>query len=604
MATPAGLALEGGDPRNAGHPVANAHGHDPVELNIARVVHDPSITFEEYMHYATITRAEEKQADERYRAAVGPKTVKSVLANRFSTGKKEAALGQLADADSPTDSPSLREKNGLDGDENRAVVPRNLGSVTEAEWKNASRAIRTAGWTSAFYLITTDILGPFSVPWAFAQMGYGPGIALYTVFGAFAMYSGMQLWKIFLYLDSDKYPMKSYADPFFRIYGRFARHIVNVFQSVQLILTVSALILSNGQSISQISKGSICFIACLVIFMAAGFVLGQIRTLQRFSWLANFAIWLNLLILFICMGVATHSEPNYSAVQASYGEQFTGPVKTYAGTPPNGAATGGEGFVASLNGLNQAVYSYGGAMLFVSFLSEMRHPLDFWKAVLIADTFIYCVYLFFGVFMYSFQGQYAFNPVMQGLSPYNWQTATNIMNIITGLIAAALYGNIGIKVMYVELLQDLFHAPPLTSKMGKLIWVALVPAYWTVAWVICAAIPQFSYITGLIGAVCILQFTYTFPALLAFGFQIRKDAMIPGTESFDPATGTYSFVDTGMTRLVRGFKVKWHLNILNLIYFLGALTTAALGIYSSAIGLKTAFGGASVATSFGCESPA
>jgi hypothetical protein len=58
--------------------------------------------------------------------------------------------------------------------------------------------------------------------------------------------------------------------------------------------------------------------------------------------------------------------------------------------------------------------------------------------------------MFFGLFVYSYQGQYAYNPVMQGLSPYSWQTATNIMNIVTGLIAAALYGNIGLKVVYME----------------------------------------------------------------------------------------------------------------------------------------------------------
>lgn len=93
--------------------------------------------------------------------------------------------------------------------------------------------------------------------------------------------------------------MKTYADCFFRVFGKWARHFVNIMQSLQLILTVAVLILSNGQSISQISKGSICFIVCLVIFMAAGMVVGQIRTLQRFSWLANVAIWINVLILFI-----------------------------------------------------------------------------------------------------------------------------------------------------------------------------------------------------------------------------------------------------------------------------------------------------------------
>jgi hypothetical protein len=31
--------------------------------------------------------------------------------------------------------------------------------------------------------------------------------------------------------------------------------------------------------------------------MAAGMVVGQIRTLQRFGWLANFAVYINVLIL-------------------------------------------------------------------------------------------------------------------------------------------------------------------------------------------------------------------------------------------------------------------------------------------------------------------
>lgn len=303
------------------------------------------------------------------------------------------------------------------------------------------------------------------------------------------------------------------------------------------------------------------------------------------------------------MGVAANSPPNYKAVQASFGDAFAeGPIHRYAGTPPNGKATGGDGFTGSLNGLNQAVYSYGGAMLFIAFMAEMRHPWDFWKGLLCADLFIYFVYMFFGIFVYSYQGQYSYNPVMQGLSPYAWQTACNIMNLFTGLIAAALYGNIGIKVVYMEVFQAIFNAPPLTSKRGKILWVALVPAYWAIAFVVCAAIPQFSYISGLVGAVCILQFTYTFPAILAFGFQIQKDAMVP-EENFDPNTRVYNRIDAGMKRWVRGFKVKWHLNTFNFIYFLGALVTAALGIYSSCLGLESAFNGSSVATSFGCDSP-
>lgn len=42
-------------------------------------------------------------------------------------------------------------------------------------------------------------------------------------------------------------------------------------------------------------------------------------------------------------------------------------------------------------------------MIFAAFLAEMRHPMDFWKSLLIAEVFIYVVYMFFGIFVYSYQ---------------------------------------------------------------------------------------------------------------------------------------------------------------------------------------------------------
>lgn len=43
--------------------------------------------------------------------------------------------------------------------------------------------------------------------------------------------------------------------------------------------------------------------------------------------------------------------------------------------------------------------SWGGALLFVAFMAEMRHPMDFWKGMLCAQVFIGVVYIFFGAFV-------------------------------------------------------------------------------------------------------------------------------------------------------------------------------------------------------------
>ena len=43
------------------------------------------------------------------------------------------------------------------------------------------------------------------------QLGYGPGIAIFLVFGGLAYYSAMQLWRMFIGLDSPRYPVRNYV---------------------------------------------------------------------------------------------------------------------------------------------------------------------------------------------------------------------------------------------------------------------------------------------------------------------------------------------------------------------------------------------------------
>jgi len=346
--------------------------------------------------------------------------------------------------------------------------------------------------------------------------------------------------------------------------------------------------------------------------------MGQIRTLQRFGWLANLSVWCTVAVAFIAIGVSATSDPNYAASWGSFGGAGTPfgdtnfpdgtadnpvPIRTFAGTPPDGFASGGTGFLGTYQGINTIIYSYGGAMLFFNLLAEMRNPWDFWKGMICADVFIYIVYMFFGIFQYSYQGQFTYTQSYQSITPYNYQTAGNILSIVGGLIAACLYGNIGIKVVYNNVFMELLGFPALTTRKGKLIWVFMVPAYWALAFIIASAIPNFADFQSLVGAFCIGNFTYAFPALLKIGFDIKKGAMLP-EESFDEATKKYTRVDGGWRRWMRGYRKSFMLITFNIFYFLGALVVCALGMYSAIMALITAFsGGGTVATSFGCTSP-
>ena len=218
-----------------------------------------------------------------------------------------------------------------------------------------------------------------------------------------------------------------------------------------------------------------------------------------------------------------------------------------------------------------------------------------------AQAFIFCCYIIFGFLVYSQQGQFTINPNYQGVSPYEVQTAVNSLALCSTLIAALLYGNIGIKVLYTNIFMDLFGFPSLAQKSGKLIWIVFVPIYWTIAWVICAGIPSVSNLQGLIAAVCILQFSYTFPPFLMLCHCAKRDAIQDG-EGFDPSTGQTIRRDSGLLRWMRGLRKNAALSAFNLFFLLGSLTTAILGIYSAAIGLKAAYSETAV-SGFSCTDP-
>lgn len=120
------------------------------------------------------------------------------------------------------------------------------------------------------------------------------------------------LWTVFLGVDSYQFPAKNYGDLAFRTWGRPLRHIVNFLQGLQLLISVGVIVIGNGQALSQVSKFKLCYAVCCLIWAILGFAAGQVRTLQKFGILANVAVFINLLIMFISMGVFAHSPPNFA----------------------------------------------------------------------------------------------------------------------------------------------------------------------------------------------------------------------------------------------------------------------------------------------------
>lgn len=155
------LALDGGDPREKR--LAGDAGYD---VYAHQLYNDKTILLEEYMHYAAITRALEDQDAITNKQ---PWSFKGMIQNRFKKGHSSidaASAEPVTTSDAvlaPDEKEAKRSGSGSDGVLQPTSRP-DMKGIPDAEWRRASRAIRTAAWSTAFYLITTDILGPFSVP--------------------------------------------------------------------------------------------------------------------------------------------------------------------------------------------------------------------------------------------------------------------------------------------------------------------------------------------------------------------------------------------------------------------------------------------------------
>jgi hypothetical protein len=162
MAQPGSLMLDRGDPRlhekeRDEQDAIDLGAETPSSVGAVRPqhrrLHDPNVTFEEYYYYAQQTRAEEDQNPSHE----GERSLLSIIfPSKSATGVKQVTENVEKDATAVNTSDPVQR-----------------AAITDEEWTNASRALRSATRGAIFYLITTDILGPFGLPYAFATMGWG-----------------------------------------------------------------------------------------------------------------------------------------------------------------------------------------------------------------------------------------------------------------------------------------------------------------------------------------------------------------------------------------------------------------------------------------------
>jgi hypothetical protein len=261
------------------------------------------VSFEEFTYWAKVERDLEDEEFRRFQEhtsslGFGGKVKAYFVKQPYQDSKthEDATGGAI------TDEKLGKVAEGAVSSDNgspRPISP-NRGDL-DADWRQASRALRTTGWVSVFYLITTDILGWGQCPYVFSNTGYGIGVGIFVLMGIAAFLSGLMIWKTFLRLDSSRFPLVTFGDVFFRLFGPKTRHFINILQSLQMFLSVAVVQLSQTNIIAQLAVSTnLCYVVCGVISLLVGMASGAMRSLKSLGYFCNAAVWINI-ITFIVM---------------------------------------------------------------------------------------------------------------------------------------------------------------------------------------------------------------------------------------------------------------------------------------------------------------
>jgi len=490
------------------------------------------------------------------------------------------------DADYAKDDSDINKDKTVDDLDNDPDKPQ----LTEEQLEQLAsrRALRTSTWINTFFLLTTDIMGPSVAPWAMSYVGYIPGFLLFFFLGTAATYTGFILMNLFLKLDTEEAPIRTFSDIGERVYGSNFRVCVAFLQAIQLQLSVSVLILGEAQVLQEMlpSGSSPCFLILTSGWTLFGMCVGFIKAFSHLAQLANWCIWMNISICIVCMALG--GNPYTAYVDPISNLPWSNPLNSVGESLPNfpfgpvtpviavtsgaqiGNAAGGGNAVsgtpfntaAVANSTMNIVYAYGGATMFVELLSEMKNPREFWKSLLCCEAIIIGVYMTFGLVYYAQQGQYVSIYPQFGIFNTAARQYCNGIGLFTAIIAACMYGNTGMKVFYFTVIEDVFHGPKLGTRKGSLFWFFIVITFWWMAFVIASAVPSINSLVGVVGALCIMSFSYTLPPIMQLGFYLQQDR-------------------TWRERLTK----LWWLKTLDLTIFLGALAATGIGLWGSVTGM-------------------
>ncbi|RAH79099.1 amino acid transporter [Aspergillus japonicus CBS 114.51] len=332
-------------------------------------------------------------------------------------------------------------------------------------------------WQCGMLMIAETVsLGILSLPAAVAALGIVPSIIALLGLGCMATYTGYVIGQF-----RWRYPhVHSMADAGEVLWGSFGRELLGGGLILLLIFVMGSHLLTFSVAMSTMTEHATCSIAFSIVGFAISLLCTLPRTMRGMTLMAIIcfiSILSAIFVVTIDLGIINKDHYHATAVHR---------------TDLN------KGFLAITN----MVFAFAAHAAFFSFISELKHPKDYPKALYLLQTIDTTLYILVAVLIYYFAGPTVVSPALGSASPV-------VRKII---ISGVVNGHIACKYIYIRLFRgtDRVHATDWTSYA---LWAGIALGVWALAWVIAEAIPSFSNILSLVASLLATWFTYGLPGI-------------------------------------------------------------------------------------------
>jgi hypothetical protein len=359
-----------------------------------------------------------------------------------------------------------------------------------AEEENHDIKLRTMTWQRCALLLFGEqvCLAIMAQAWSLKVLGWVPGLLTSFLSGVFFWITSYTMWKFIM-----KNPqVRDICDIGYLLFGK--SNAAYVGTAIMLLLNNVMLcgfhVLTGTKILNTMSDHSRCSVVFAVIVTIISIVLSLPRTLNHVSLMSIVsAACMGISILLFMIFAGTEDHP-----ATGYGGDFptVGLVKTYA------FPQAGTTWVDCMNAVLNITFLWVPQILFPTFISEMKRPQDFPKALgalAIASFVLFTVPAIVG---FRYLGQYAEAPAFGSLEE-KVKKISFVWVIVPTVVIGVIYANVSGKFIYRSIMRGSRHEHSNTV-IGWGVWGGVMTIFWVIAFIFGEVIPSMGDFLSLLGS--------------------------------------------------------------------------------------------------------